>query len=164
MLATSGGRCKVDLSVGLMLNLARGIARADSAMKQGRWLKGEALGIELRGKGLMVFGDQLCSDIEAAAKAFEMDLLPAGIALLPNADFVVVDDARMRLDKGMLTSMKNGSCLIAFVPPLNIDIEALREALRLNLRGAALFAPGLAGEFQEFPNLILYDSLVVREA
>ena len=42
----------------LMLTLGRSIARADAAMKDGRWTKQELLGTELRGKtlGLVGFG------------------------------------------------------------------------------------------------------------
>ena len=45
-----------ELVIGLMLSLARSIPRADVAIKNGRWLKKELVGIELKGKYLGIVG------------------------------------------------------------------------------------------------------------
>jgi len=53
---TSTSLAVAELTLGLMLSLAREIPRADAGMKQGEWLKKELAGTELYGKTLGILG------------------------------------------------------------------------------------------------------------
>ena len=65
-----------ELTFGLLLALAREIPRADSAMKQGQWLKKELEGVELNGKtlGLIGFG-RIGVEVGRRAAAFGMNII-----------------------------------------------------------------------------------------
>ena len=45
-----------ELTLGLLLAVARSIPRADGTMKQGEWIKKQLEGVELRGKTLGIIG------------------------------------------------------------------------------------------------------------
>lgn len=64
-----------ELAIGLMLSLYRHIAKANEAMHQGKWLKGEYLGTILKGKklGLIGFGN-IGQAVAMRADAFEMEI------------------------------------------------------------------------------------------
>ncbi|MFT3895388.1 MAG: hydroxyacid dehydrogenase [Anaerolineales bacterium] len=65
-----------ELAFGLMLSLARDIPRADSGMKQGKWLKKELEGIELNGKTLGIIGmGRIGSQVAKYASAFGMNII-----------------------------------------------------------------------------------------
>jgi D-3-phosphoglycerate dehydrogenase len=65
-----------ELTFGLMLSLAREIPRADSAMKQSKWLKKELEGVELNGKTLGVVGyGRIGSEVGKRASAFGMNVI-----------------------------------------------------------------------------------------
>ncbi len=65
-----------ELTIGLMLALARHIPRADAAMKQDRWLKGELSGVELHGKTLGILGvGRIGAEVAKLAAAFGMTVL-----------------------------------------------------------------------------------------
>lgn len=65
-----------ELTFGLMLSLAREIPRADSAMKQGKWLKKELEGMELNGKTLGIIGmGRIGTQVGKYASAFGMNVI-----------------------------------------------------------------------------------------
>ncbi len=65
-----------ELTMGMMLSLARGIPRADATMKAGKWLKKEFEGFELCGKTLGVIGyGRIGASVGQKAKAFDMVVL-----------------------------------------------------------------------------------------
>jgi D-3-phosphoglycerate dehydrogenase len=65
-----------ELTFGLLLALAREIPRADSAMKQGQWIKKELEGVELNGKtlGLIGFG-RIGMEVGKRAAVFGMNVV-----------------------------------------------------------------------------------------
>jgi D-3-phosphoglycerate dehydrogenase len=73
---TSTTLAVAELTFGLLLALAREIPRADSAMKQGQWLKKELEGVELNGKtlGLIGFG-RIGAEVGKRAAAFGMNVM-----------------------------------------------------------------------------------------
>jgi len=65
-----------ELTFGLLLALAREISRADSGMKQGKWLKKELEGVELNGKTLGVIGfGRIGMEVGKRASAFGMNVI-----------------------------------------------------------------------------------------
>jgi D-3-phosphoglycerate dehydrogenase len=65
-----------ELTLGLMLALARKIPAADAAMKAGRWEKKPLLGEELRGKILGLVGlGRIGQEVARRAQAFDMTVL-----------------------------------------------------------------------------------------
>jgi D-3-phosphoglycerate dehydrogenase / 2-oxoglutarate reductase len=65
-----------ELTFGLMLALAREIPRADSGMKQDRWLKKELEGVELNGKTLGIIGyGRIGMELGKRAAAFGMNVI-----------------------------------------------------------------------------------------
>jgi D-3-phosphoglycerate dehydrogenase len=65
-----------ELTFGLMLAMAREIPRADSSMKQGKWLKKELEGVELSGKTLGIVGaGRIGMEVGKRAAAFGMNVV-----------------------------------------------------------------------------------------
>jgi D-3-phosphoglycerate dehydrogenase len=65
-----------ELTVGLLLAVAREIPRADAAMKQGQWLKKQFEGAELNGKTLGVIGfGRIGTEVGKRATAFGMNVV-----------------------------------------------------------------------------------------
>ena len=65
-----------ELTMGLLLAVARELPRADAGMKQGQWLKKELEGVELNGKtlGLIGFG-RIGVEVGKRASAFGMNVV-----------------------------------------------------------------------------------------
>lgn len=152
-----------ELTLGLMLSLARDIPRADAAMKDGKWLKKELEGVELFGKTLGIIGmGRIGSEVGKRAAAFGMTLLgydpliPAEEIARRGAQPVSLDDLYARADfitlhlpltpetKNMLNAaafakMKNGVRIICAARGGIIDETALLDALNSGkVAGAAL--------------------------
>lgn len=65
-----------ELTFGLLLAVAREIPRADSAMRQGKWLKKELEGVELFGKTLGLIGiGRIGVEVGQRAAAFGMNVI-----------------------------------------------------------------------------------------
>lgn len=65
-----------ELTMALMMALARNVAEADEAMKQGRWLKKELMGNELYGKTLGIIGmGRIGTAVAERAGAFGMPIV-----------------------------------------------------------------------------------------
>lgn len=152
-----------ELSLGLLLALARRIPQADAALKSGGWPKKElADGIELEGKtlgligvgriggalgrraaalGMVVVGTD--RESEPAGRFEGLEILPLG-ELLPRADFVSVHippgrAGRAEIGGEEIARMKDGVLLMNCARGGVVDEDALLHALDSGkVRGAAL--------------------------
>ncbi len=152
-----------ELTLGLMLSLARDIPRADAAMKDGKWLKKELEGIELFGKTLGIVGmGRIGSEVGKRAAAFGMTLLgydplipseeiarrgaePTSLDdLYARADFITLHlpltpETKNMLNAAAFAKMKDGVRIICAARGGIIDETALLDALNSGkVAGAAL--------------------------
>jgi len=153
-----------ELTIGLLLSLARQIPRADSSMKEGRWAKKEFKGWQLNGKTLGVVGlGHIGEKVARLAKAFGMKILitkrtPPSPEILKEleAEFVPLDELLRRSDivslhvpltpqthhmigEREIQLMKDGAFIINTSRGAVIDEKALFKALKSGkLGGAAL--------------------------
>lgn len=152
-----------ELTVGLMVALARNITRGDAALKEGRWIKKELMGAGLAGKTLGIIGfGRIGQAVATRARAFGMRIvtnqhrptpelyLEAGVEpldlydLLAESDFVTLHVPARPETEGMisvdeLAAMKPTAHLINTSRGSVIDETALLGALdRDEIAGAAL--------------------------
>ncbi|HEX7556929.1 MAG TPA: hydroxyacid dehydrogenase [Leptolinea sp.] len=142
-----------ELAMGLMFALAREIPRADSAMKNTKWLKKELEGIELNGKTLGVIGfGRIGSAVAQRAAAMGMKILasdpllkdeeirsrggePVSIdTLYAKSDFITIhtpltNDTRGIINASAFAKMKDGVRLICAARGGVVDENALLAAL-----------------------------------
>ncbi|NOZ77304.1 MAG: phosphoglycerate dehydrogenase [Euryarchaeota archaeon] len=152
-----------ELTLGLMLALARNITRADSSLRKGRWEKKNLLGVELRGKTLGVIGTgRIGSAVIEKAKAMGMRVIGydpyvsekaarnLGFELtgleevIRNSDFIslhvpLTDQTYHMIGREEIAMMKDGAFIVNCSRGGTIDEEALLEGLESGkLGGAAL--------------------------
>jgi len=153
-----------ELTIGLMISLARNIPLADQAMKKGEWIKKKLTGWELRGKTLGVVGlGNVGERVAKIAKAMGMKILitkrtPPKPELLKElaGEFVPLPELLQRSDvvtihvpltpqthhmigAKELQLMKDGAFLINTSRGAIVDEKALLEALQSGkLGGTAL--------------------------
>ena len=153
-----------ELVFAFLLSLARSIPRADSSMKQGKWIKKELHGFELRGKTLGIVGfGRIGKAVAMRAKAFEMHVMaydpfePREVfenlkipragnlkELLSQSDIVSIHVPLTRetehlFNEEMIFSMKPGAILVNTSRGKVVDTKALLKALKTgHLLGAAL--------------------------
>ena len=153
-----------ELTIGLMLSLARRIPRANCSMKHGKWLKKELMGFLLKGKKLGLIGlGRIGSRVARIAKAMGMEILVTkrtppppelmkslGAKFLPldellrQSDIISIhvpltEETRNMINAEKISLMKNGSYLINTSRGEVVDEEALLEALHSGkIGGAAL--------------------------
>ncbi|MBN2116414.1 MAG: hydroxyacid dehydrogenase [Anaerolineales bacterium] len=152
-----------ELTVGLLLTVAREIPRADSAMKQGQWLKKEFEGIELNGKTLGIIGfGRIGTEVGKRASAFGMNVITYDPNVLlhelehGNAEPVSLQDlcawsdfislhlplnvqTRDLIGPQAISQMRDGVRIISTARGGIIDEAALLEALNSGkVAGAAL--------------------------
>jgi len=153
-----------ELTIGLILSLARMIPLADRSMKEGMWLKRRLKGWQLKGKTIGIIGlGNIGLRVATLAKAFGMKILinkrtPPDPKILEDlgAEFVSLEELLRRSDivslhvplteetKGMIGAheisiMKDGAFIVNTSRGAVIDEEALFEALKSGkLGGAAL--------------------------
>ena len=153
-----------ELTIGLLLSLARQIPRADSSMKEGRWAKKEFRGWQLNGKTFGVIGlGHIGEKVARLAKAFGMKILitkrtPPSPEILKEleAEFVSLDELLRRSDvislhvpltpqtyhmigEREIQLMKDGAFIINTSRGAVVDEKALFNALKSGkLGGAAL--------------------------
>ena len=154
-----------ELTVALMLCLARMVPYADRAMKDGKWVKRELMGVELKGKRLGVVGfGRIGYEVAKRARAFEMEVLVYDIGLdrlmdrvrevgarglsfeelLCESDFVsmhvpLTPKTRHMIGEEELKAMKPTAYLINTSRGSVVDEEALLRALKEGwIAGAAL--------------------------
>lgn len=152
-----------ELTLGLMLALAREIPHADAGMKQGEWLKKELAGTELYNKTLGIIGmGRIGAEVGKRASAFGMRLLgydplippeeiarrgaePVGLdELYERADYIslhlpLTDETFSMVGKQAFGRMKRGVRLVCAARGGIIDESALLAALESGqVAGAAL--------------------------
>lgn len=152
-----------ELTLGLMLSLARAIPTANTSLKQGQWLKKQLMGGELSGKTLGIIGiGRIGMAVAQRASVFGMRIIAVDLYLtsaqirqrgaepgdmnrvLTEADYLSVhvpltDDTRALLGVEEIGCMKDGAYLICCARGCIVDEDALVEALDTgNLAGAAL--------------------------
>lgn len=153
-----------ELTIGLIISLARSIPRADHSMKEGKWIKKQLMGWELRDKTLGIIGlGNVGGRVARFAKALGMKILitkrtPPAPELLREleAEFVLLKELLQRSDvvtihvplteetKHMIGAqeiqlMKKGAFLINAARGAIVDEKALLDALKSGkLGGAAL--------------------------
>lgn len=172
-----------ELTIGLMLALARQISAADASLKQGKWEKSAFMGSELSGKTLGLLGlGRIGAQVAELGGAFGMSPLaydpylnvdevrqrgaqPAAFEeVLRRADYLslhlpLTGDTRNLIGQEAFKRMKPGARLVCTARGGVIDEGALREALDSGaLAGAALdvFAqePPPAGSIASHPKVI----------
>jgi len=173
-----------ELAMGLMLSWARRIPQADVGMKQGKWLKAELMGTELRGKTLGIIGTgRIGQAVANRAKAFTMKLLFYDVVrdeefarmvggeyvsldrLLSESDYVTIHvpllpSTRSMIGKAQLALMKPTAVLVNTSRGDLVDEVALIEALReKKIAGACLDVyskePPVESPLFQLPNLVL---------
>jgi len=153
-----------ELTIGLMLSLARDISLADRTLKEGKWLKKELMGWELKGKTLGTIGlGNIGEKVAKIAKTFGMKILiskrtppPQELLKELEAEFVSLNDLLQRSDivtihvpltpqtehmigEKEIALMKHGAFLINTSRGTIVDEKALLKALKSGkLKGAAL--------------------------
>jgi len=153
-----------ELAFGLILSLARNIPLADRSMKEGRWMKRDLMGWELRGKVLGIIGlGNVGERVARLAKAFGMGILvhkrtpPDSVLLkeleaqfvplrnlLAQSDIITIHipyspETRHMIGDKELSMMKNGAYLVNTSRGAIVDEKALLKSLQSGrLSGAAL--------------------------
>lgn len=153
-----------ELTIGLMLSLARNIPLADKSLKEGKWLKKELIGWELKGKTLGIIGlGNVGERVAKIAKAFGMKILiskrtppPPKLLKELEAEFVPLNNLLQRSDivtihvpltpqtshmigEKEFSLMKNRAFLINTSRGAIVNEKALLKALKSGkLKGAAL--------------------------
>jgi D-3-phosphoglycerate dehydrogenase len=94
-----------ELTMALLLSLARKIPAADASMKQGKWDKKSFLGEEVRGKTLGLAGlGRIGQEVARRARAFDMNVIAhdpfisAGVARDLSIELVSLDELCQRSD------------------------------------------------------------------
>ena len=146
-----------ELTVALMLSLARAIPRADKAMKEGRWIKRELMGWELAGKTLGIIGfGRIGQRVAEICSAFRMHILayrrtrPPGLEevlrrtgarmapleeLIRSSDIITIHvpltpQTRHMIGEREIAMMRDGVIIINTSRGGVIDEEALLKALK----------------------------------
>lgn len=172
-----------ELTLGLMLALARNLPKADASLKAGRWEKSDLMGTGLSGKTLGIVGfGRIGRAVAERASAFGMRVvtnqrrptpelyLEEGVEpldlhdLLAQADFVSMhlpanDETRGLVDAEFLSLMPDSAWLINTSRGSIVDEEALVAALDSgSIRGAALdvFAeePAVDSRLAQHPRVV----------
>ena len=153
-----------ELTVALMLSLARAIPRADKAMKNGRWIKGELMGWELAGKTLGIIGfgrigqrvAEICSALKMRILAYRRTRPPGleevlkrtGAEMTPldelirSSDIITIHvpltpQTKHMIGEREIAMMKDGAIIINTSRGGVIDEEALLKALKNGKLAAA---------------------------
>jgi D-3-phosphoglycerate dehydrogenase len=180
---TSTSLAVAELTLGLMLALAREIPRADAGMKSGDWLKKQLKGAELHGKTLGIIGmGRIGAEVAMRASIFGMHILgydplvpmdeirqrgaqPVELDdLYARSDYISLhlplnDETRSMVDQGAFARMKRGVRIVCAARGGIIDESALLASLESGqVAGAALdvFAsePPGASELVVHPKVI----------
>jgi D-3-phosphoglycerate dehydrogenase len=173
-----------ELTIGLILSLARGISGADCAMKEGRWIKNELIGWEIKGKTLGTIGlGNVGKRVAMLARALSakilitkrtrpnsdlLDKLEAEFIslqeLLKRSDIITIHvpytpETHHMIGEKELQLMKREAYLINTSRGAVVDEKALLEALQSQrIRGAALdvyeVEPPTNWTLMQLPNVV----------
>lgn len=174
-----------ELVVAHMLALARGIPRGDRGIRDGRWLKKDLKGTELRGKYLGIVGvGNIGKRLGRLARAFNMNVIGYDVVpidpefsrevglmktdldtLLQSSDYVslhvpLLESTRHMINAENISKMKKTACIINTSRGGIVDEAALYDAVREGrLGGAALDVfekePATGNPLAELDNVIL---------
>jgi len=174
-----------ELVLGLMLSLARQTARGDREIRNGKWLKKELKGTELRGKYLGIIGlGNIGKRLGRLARALNMNIIGYDVipideefskevglmkadlnTLLQSSDYIsihvpLLDSTYHLLDAQKMSTMKKTAKIINTSRGGVIDEDALYDALKNGtLGGAALDVfekePAIGNKLAELDNVIL---------
>lgn len=150
-----------ELTIGLLLGLARHIPQAQASLAAGKWERGKFMGSEVRGKTLGLLGlGRIGAEVARRARALEMQLLaydpfisteraaqlgvrPVTLEeLLRESDVLslhmpLTDTTRNLLNPERLGQMKRGAWVINCARGGIVDEAALYDALQSGQIGAA---------------------------
>tara|TARA_Y100000031_G_scaffold9205_1_gene10138 strand:- start:93 stop:989 length:897 start_codon:yes stop_codon:yes gene_type:complete len=173
-----------ELVIGLMLSMAREIPRADREIRNGRWIKKELMGSELKGKYLGIVGlGNIGKRLGRLARALNMNIIGYDVipiddefskevglmkadldTLLTSADYVsfhvpLLDSTHHMINAEKLKMMKNTARIINTSRGGVIDEESLYNSLKDgSLAGAALdvfeVEPATENKLITLPNFI----------
>jgi len=173
-----------ELTIGLMITLSRGIVRGDIGIKQGKWLKHELMGFELKGKTLGIIGmGRIGTRVARLAKTFGMKILVFDIIelseelldeleakiialdeLLASSDFITLHvtltkETHKMINEEKLKKMKKTAYIINASRGAVIDEKALLNAIKSgSIKGAALdvfeFEPPVSSELVKLQNVV----------
>ena len=174
-----------ELVLGFMLSLARQTARGDRAIRDGKWLKKELKGTELRGKYLGIIGlGNIGKRLGRLARALNMNIIGYDVmpideefakevglmkadlnTLLQSSDYIsihvpLLDSTYHLLDAQKMSTMKKTAKIINTSRGGVVDEDALYEAIKGGtLGGAALDVfekePATGNKLAELDNVIL---------
>jgi len=174
-----------ELVLGFMLSLARQTARGDRAIRDGKWLKKELKGTELRGKYLGIIGlGNIGKRLARLARALNMNIIGYDVmpideefakevglmkadlnTLLQSSDYIsihvpLLDSTYHLLDAQKMSTMKKTAKIINTSRGGVVDEDALYEAIKGGtLGGAALDVfekePATGNKLAELDNVIL---------
>jgi D-3-phosphoglycerate dehydrogenase len=174
-----------ELVLGFMLSLARQTARGDRAIRDGKWLKKELKGTELRGKYLGIIGlGNIGKRLGRLARALNMNIIGYDVmpideefvkevglmkadlnTLLQSSDYIsihvpLLDSTYHLLDAQKMSTMKKTAKIINTSRGGVVDEDALYEAIKNGtLGGAALDVfekePATGNKLAELDNVIL---------
>ncbi len=158
---TGSTQSVAELTVGLMLSLARRIPEADRSMKSGQWEKARLKGLELSGKVLGLIGSgRIGSEVAAICQTLGMTViafdpyLPQEVAesrgivltsldeVLQMGDFVSIhaaltEETRHMVSHNQLAMMKRTAYLLNCARGPIVDEDALVRALQEGLIAGA---------------------------
>ncbi|XWX03361.1 hydroxyacid dehydrogenase [Aggregatilineales bacterium SYSU G02658] len=159
---TPGGNtiATAELTLGLMLALARFIPQGDATLKAGKWERKNMVGVELRGKTLGIVGfGRIGKAVAARAKAFEMKVIAhdpfvedgGDLAtmvtldeLFAQSDFitlhsVITPETKHLINRANIAKMKDGVRIVNAARGALINDQDLAEALKIGkVAGAAV--------------------------
>jgi D-3-phosphoglycerate dehydrogenase len=174
-----------ELVLGFMLSLARQTTRGDRAIRDGKWLKKELKGTELRGKYLGIIGlGNIGKRLARLARALNMNIIGYDVmpideefakevglmkadlnTLLQSSDYIsihvpLLDSTYHLLDAQKMSTMKKTAKIINTSRGGVVDEDALYEAIKNGtLGGAALDVfekePATGNKLAELDNVIL---------
>ncbi len=152
-----------ELTIGLMISLARQIPQAHNSLQSGKWERNKFMGWEVRGKTLGLVGlGRIGSEVARRARGFEMDIVAydpvvsadrasqIGVELvtidqlLERSDIIsihvpMVESTRNMFNATTLAKMKHGACIINASRGGIVNEDDLVAALDAgHLSGAAL--------------------------
>lgn len=152
-----------ELTVAMLLALARKIPQADASLRAGKWDRKKFVGTELYGKTLGVVGlGKIGGEVCRRARAFEMDVLAydpfateekaghygatlvALDELFAKSDFITVhvplnDQTRGMIGTAQIEKMKNGVRIVNCARGGIIDEQALADAIKSEKVAGAAF-------------------------
>lgn len=173
-----------ELILGMMLSLSRGICIGNSGLKEGKWMKSQLKGFELKDKVLGVIGlGRIGKRLSELGHAMGMSILFYDVVEIPkeiikklNLEYTEIDDILAKSDyitlnvplnqetkhsisREAFSKMKKTAYIINASRGAVVDEKALLEALKNDrIKGAALdvfeIEPPVQNELIVMPNVV----------